>query len=248
MFRSIMWYSNFGLTLLGTVPKMLKVKNLDKKLSNNNEINMEKEQNERDALVYSVVSKWAANKVTSSGSSITVHGEDNIPNNETVLFISNHQSNFDIPILLSYINVQKGFVAKQELSKVPVLKTWMKNINCVFMDRSNLRNSAQAISNATKLLKNGRSMVIFPEGTRSCGNHLLDFKPGSFKLATKSKVSIVPITIKNSYKIMEENNNRITPANVDLYIHPPISTKDLSREDEDLLPSKVKTIIQSKLS
>ncbi|MEG0332556.1 MAG: lysophospholipid acyltransferase family protein [Clostridium sp.] len=246
MFRSIIWYSNFALTLVGTLPRLFKVNRLDKKIKSSENPSTE-DIVLREELVFDTVSKWAENKIKIAGATVKICGEENIPKDETVLFMSNHQSNFDIALFLSYIKTNKGFVAKKELSKVPILNTWMEKIDCIFMDRSNMRASAQAIAESTKLLKKGRSMVIFPEGTRSCKNELLEFKAGSFKLATKSKVKIVPVTIKNSYKLMEENNNRITPAKVEIYIHPPVETKGLSKEEEDALPSKIKGIIESKL-
>ncbi|MEF9951188.1 MAG: lysophospholipid acyltransferase family protein [Clostridium sp.] len=246
MFRSILWYLNFALTLVGTLPRLIRVNRLDKKINTSENVTSEI-INEREYLVFDTVSKWAANKIKIAGATVNIQGEENIPEDETLLFISNHQSNFDIALFLSCVKTNKGFVAKKELAKVPILKTWMEKIDCIFMDRSNMRASAMAIAESTKLLKKGRSMVIFPEGTRSCKNELLEFKAGSFKLATKSKVRIVPVTIKNSYKLMEENHNRITPAEVEIYIHPPVETKGLTKEEEDNLPNLIKSIIESKL-
>ncbi|KMT22185.1 lysophospholipid acyltransferase family protein [Clostridium cylindrosporum] len=242
MFRSILWYSNFALSLVGTIPSMLKVKKYDK----NNKT--EDDKKKREDFVYDFVTNWAKNRLKSAGATIKVYGEDNIPEGESVLFMSNHQSNFDIPLLLGFINTHKGFVAKLELGQIPILNKWMENIDCVFMDRSSIRKSAEAIAETTKLLKRGRSMVIFPEGTRSCCNTMGEFKAGSFKLATKSKVKIVPITINGSYKLMEANGNKIKPSEVEMYIHTPIETKGLTKEEEDMLPDKVKAIIASKLN
>lgn len=241
MLRTIYWYSSFALGLIGTIPSIIKVNKFDKNIKN------QEEKIKRDNFVYDYVAKWSEKRIKASGANVKVYGLDNIPKDETVLFISNHQSNFDIALFLSCINTQKGFVAKLELAKVPILKTWMEKINCVFMDRSSVRKSAEAIAASTKLLKNGRSMVIFPEGTRSKTGEIGEFKGGSFKLATKSKVKIVPVTIKGSRNLMEANGNKIKPSDVEIYIHPPVITKGLSREEEDALPVKVKAIINSKL-
>ncbi|MGL5764342.1 MAG: lysophospholipid acyltransferase family protein, partial [Sarcina sp.] len=140
------------------------------------------------------------------------------------------------------------FIAKKELENIPMISEWMRFMQCIFMDRSNLRKSASAIIDGIKILKSGQSLVIFPEGTRSKGGPMAEFKAGSFKLATKPKLPIVPVTIDGSYKIMEANNNRIKPANVDLYIHKPIFTDSLSKEDEANLHNTVADIIRSKLS
>ena len=120
-------------------------------------------------------------------------------------------------------------------------------MNCVFMDRSNIRKSAEAIVEGVNIIKSGYSLVIFPEGTRSKSNLIGEFKAGSFKLATKSKAPIVPVSIKDSYKLMEANGNKIKPADVEIHIHPAIETKNLTKEEMEALPEKVKSIIGSKL-
>ena len=241
MFRSIVWYLNFAFTLLFTLPKLRKVNTWDKNILS------EEEKLKRDDFVFKYVSKWAQNKIKLAGATVKIFGEENIPKNETVLFMSNHQSNFDIALFLACIKTKKGFVAKLELGKIPILNQWMKKIDCVFMDRSSIRKSAEAIAEATKLLKNGRSMVIFPEGTRSKTGALSDFKAGSFKLATKPKVPIVPVTLDGTYKLMEAQGGKVKPATVNMYIHPPIETANLTKEEQLELPERVKAIIASKL-
>jgi len=236
--RTIVWYIRFILTLLGTIPKLSKVNALKKqgKLS------------ECEDFVHYVTSKWALGAVKCSGAQVKVHGAENLPKQGAVVFISNHQGNFDIPILISSVNYPKGFIAKVETLKIPIVRTWMKHLHCVFMDRSTLKGSAGAIIEGINLLKKGYSLIIFPEGTRSKGNTMGEFKSASFKLATKPKVPIIPITISGSYKLMEQNNNNmIRPAQVNLYIHKAIETKDLSKEALEELPEKVYRMIQSKL-
>ncbi|WP_027631709.1 lysophospholipid acyltransferase family protein [Clostridium hydrogeniformans] len=237
MLRTIAWYTHFATSLIGKIPGIYKVKSLDKK-------GLTKEKEE---YVHKVTSKWAMSHIKLSGAKINVFGAENIPKDIPVLFVSNHQSNFDIAIFMSYIDKPKGYISKIEMQKVPILKTWMEYMNCIFMDRNNLRKSASAIIDGVKILKSGYSLVIFPEGTRSKGDNIGDFKAGSFKLATKSKVPIVPVTIDGSYKLMEANGNKIKPGEVNVYIHPMVETKDLTKEDETLLPNKVKEIIKSKL-
>ena len=181
-----------------------------------------------------------------SGAKINVIGQENLPKDQTVLFVSNHQSNFDIPLLLSSIDIPKGFIAKKELERWPVISTWMKYTNCIFMDRYNLRKSAQSIVEGINLLKSGYSMVIFPEGTRSKGNPVDEFKGGSFKLATKSKCPIVPLTINGTYKLLEANNNMIKGADIELVIHATIDVNTLSKEELEKLPETVHSIISSR--
>ena len=144
--------------------------------------------------------------------------------------------------------VAKGFVAKVELGKFPFINEWMKRIHCLFMDRSDIKQSAQIIVEGIKQLKSGINMVIFPEGTRSKTGKLGEFKAGSFKLATKSKRPLVPITIDGTRNIMEANNYKIKAETVNLYIHKPIDTTTLTKEEMAELPEKVKAIIEADLT
>ncbi|MEQ8154678.1 MAG: lysophospholipid acyltransferase family protein [Clostridiaceae bacterium] len=237
MLRTIIWFIYFGLSLIGTIPKLLSIK---KRIESGKKA-------EDIETIHKYASKWALFQIKNSGAKVKVYGQENVPKDTNVLFISNHQGNFDIPLIMAYIDKPKGFIAKIELSKFPILSTWMKYMDCVFMDRSNIRKSGEAIVEGIKLLKNGRSLVIFPEGTRSRGKGLGEFKAGSFKLATKSKVPVIPVSINGSYRLMEKNGIKITPAEVELFIHPMIEPSKLTKEELDKLPETVKNIIASKV-
>jgi 1-acyl-sn-glycerol-3-phosphate acyltransferase len=203
---------------------------------------------ERDVLVDKKVKEWSRSLVRLSGSKITVSGEENIPKDTAVLFVSNHQGNFDIPILLGYIQKPKAFISKIEVKKMPFIGTWMEQLNCLFMDRKNVRQSVKAINEGARLLQNGTSLVIFPEGTRSKGDGMAEFKTGSFKLATKSGVPITPVTINGSYKIMELQGFWIKPAEVHIVVHPPIypqqeEAKELALKSERIIKEGVKRAV-----
>ncbi|HVJ48732.1 lysophospholipid acyltransferase family protein [Desulfitobacterium sp.] len=237
MFRTILWFIYFGIYLLAIYPSLLRVKHLAKigKIA------------EHDQLTNQVAKKWARSLVKFAGVTVTTTGEEKIPADSSVLFVSNHQGNFDIPLLLGYIDKPKAFIAKIELLKLPLIRTWMTQMNCVFMDRSNIRQSLKVINQAANYLRDGYTMVIFPEGTRSKGEALGEFKPGSMKLALKAGVPIVPITIRGSYKIMEQNGFIIKPAHVEIMIHDPLPTTGLSKEQASGLPEKVREIIEQGL-
>lgn len=238
MLRTIIWFIWFWLSLLISIPFSIRVKYLIKK----------DRTKEAEALIQKCTSSWAKSLLKVAGVKIEVHGLENIPKDKNVLFIGNHQGNFDIPIYLSQIPMLIGFVSKIEIEKVPFVRTWMRYMHCIFMDRGNMRKSGEAIIKGIKNLKAGKNLVIFPEGTRSRGDKLGEFKAGSFKLATKSKCPIVPVTMNGSYKIMEHGNGPwIRPANVQFFIHPAIDVSTLSKEELDELPNKVVEIIASKL-
>lgn len=237
MFRSIMWYTKFVLALIGVSPCLLKANRLLK----------DKGQEAFDRYVYKVTSRWALGRVWDSGARIKIHGQERIPE-RNVLFVSNHQSDFDIAIFMSLVKKDTGFVAKVEMEKVPLLRTWMRNIHCVFLDRNNLRQSVKTIAEGVEILRAGYTLTVFPEGTRSKSDNIGEFKAGAFNLATRSGVPVVPVTIAGSYKIMEANNNRIVPADVDVFIHEPIETEGMSKDDIKALPERVKSIIADKIT
>lgn len=235
MIRTVFFYLCMLISLLVASVFRIKIKIL----TNKGDIEKRKE------FIHKVTYIWSNFIMKVSGAKVNIVGLDNIPKDKTILFISNHQSNFDIPLLLSSIDIPKGFIAKKELANWPFISTWMKYMNCIFMDRDNLRKSAESIVEGINLLKSGYSMIIFPEGTRSKGKPVDEFKGGSFKLATKSKCPIVPLTINGTYKLLEANNNMVKGAHVELVIHPPIDTTTLSKEELEALPETVHSIINS---
>lgn len=237
MIRTIIWFIWFALSLLISIPFMFRVKYLIKK----NKIK------ESEELIYKCTNAWANSLLKLAGVKINVHGIENIPRDKAVLFVGNHQGNFDIPIYITQIPMLVGFIAKIEIEKIPLVRTWMSFMYCVFMDRSNLRKSGEAIIKGVKNLRSGHSMVIFPEGTRSKGGPMKEFKAGSFKLATKSKCPIVPVTMDGSYKILESGNRWIKPATVNLYFHEAIETENLTKEEQDALAKQVQIIVSKNL-
>lgn len=237
MFRTFIWFCYLWITLLGSIPKMKKAQ----------KFNDTEQIEQRDDLVNQIVGPWARKLLKLAGTEVTVQGAENVPKDKAVLFVGNHQSNFDIPILLGHIDKPKAFIAKVELEKFPFISTWMQLMECVFMDRSNLRQSAKAIMQGIKSLKKGYSMVIFPEGTRTHDGKLLEFKPGALKLATKSGAPIVPVTINGSKDIMTKGSNIIRPAKVEIIIDKPIEITEEMKQDTIALAQHVQGIIAKNL-
>lgn len=202
---------------------------------------------EIDYYAFKETQGLARSLVEATGSKVNVIGAENIPK-ESCVFIGNHQGNFDVLILAGYIDKQIGFIAKKELEKFPFVSYWMKQMHCVFMDREDPRDSVRSIIEGVENLKNGYSMGIYPEGTRSQGDEMLEFKKGAMKLATKAGVPIVPVTINGSYKIFETQNGKSTRAvTVDLMFSKPINTKELSKEEQNNLSETIREIISNNL-
>lgn len=182
-----------------------------------------------------------------TGSKVKVYGQENVPKDRACVFVSNHQGIFDIHAMLGYTGVPIGLISKTENKKIPIVGAWMVALDCVFLERGNPRSSLLQIAKAVELVKNGLSMVIFPEGTRAKCDNLGEFKQGSLKLATRSKAPIVPVTINGTYKIFEAHNKKIHPAEVTITFGTPIETADLSKEEEAGLLDQVVHVIQKNL-
>lgn len=126
MLRTILWFIYFWILLISIQPALFRVKRLAKmgKIT------------EHDRLTEQTAKKWARSLIEFAGVTVVTTGEEKISSEGSVLFASNHQGNFDIPILLGYIAKPKAFIAKIELLKFPLIRTWMMHLKCVFMDRS----------------------------------------------------------------------------------------------------------------
>jgi len=198
------------------------------------------------SYVHFFASTWGKICVGTSGSIITVTGSEKIPNTN-VLFVSNHQSNYDIPLLLSRIPRPIAFVAKVEIAKIPLMSHWMKEMGCIFLDRSDIRQSLKVMQEGTKRLEDGYNMVIFPEGTRSKDGTMSEFKQGSLRLATKANVPIIPVSIINSGNMWEYSGRRITKTQAEIIFHDPIYPDKLSKEEVKELHKTVHKIVEGPL-
>ncbi len=198
-----------------------------------------------EKLLFSSASLWARFVVYGTGSKVEVIGVEKIPD-RNVLFVSNHQSYFDIPVILGFLKRLVGFIAKIELKKVPVLNFWIKRIHCVFIDRKKLKEAGKFIEEGIENLRNGYNMVVFPEGTRSKSQKMKAFKPGSFRLAFESSIPIVPITLNNTYKIFEEKG-KIQKSNVKIIVHDPIYPENFSEDGKINLVKYVEEKIKSSI-
>lgn len=184
-----------------------------------------------------VFSKWTLFTIKVVGMDIKAFGTENIPD-ETCVFMGNHQSILDIPLLKYTANRDLDFVAKEELLKIPVLGYWLSHLKTVLLDRENAREGVKAINLAINNVKQGYSYVIFPEGTRSKDNEVHEFKKGSIKIASKAKVKIVPFAIKGTASFFSEGK-KLVPSKVEIIFGSPIETKDIPKEQEKLLSDEL---------
>lgn len=192
---------------------------------------------------------WVDKVIDMFDLTVNVSGRENLPENGPCVFISNHEGYGDIVVLFKALEGwQIGFIAKDALEKVPYFGKWIKTIRGVFIKRGNTREALKSIQAGVDTLKQGFNLVIFPEGTRSHGPRMAGFKAGSFKLATKAKVPIVPITINGSYDLFETRDIITGGAVIDVVIHPAIDTASLDRHQIANITHEVENTIRTTLA
>jgi len=185
-------------------------------------------------IIYKLAQIWARIVVILSACSMTVTGREHIPNHGGICFVSNHVGAFDIILALAYIGRPFGFIAKKELLLLPGINLWIYILGGFFIDRKNPRKALKTIGLGIKRIKDGGSMLIFPEGTRSRGKEIGTFHPGALKLASSSNALIVPIAISGSYEVFEKNY-RVNSAAVSISFLPPINIDTIPQQDRKIL-------------
>lgn len=192
--------------------------------------------------------KWGREIVRRFAINLVIKGEENIPAEGPVLYVANHQGYGDIPVCAAALNkIQFAFIAKEDLMRIPVFGKWIERIRSISLDRGDARASLKAIEEAILLIKRGYSMLIFPEGTRSKGGPVQEFKRGSLRLATKPGIPVVPITIDGTFRIYEETGRVRKGQTVILTIHPMIKTAGMEKSRQSELAAEVEKIVKSGL-
>ena len=184
-----------------------------------------------------------------AGTKLIVKGQERIPKDTAVLYVGNHRSYFDIVLTLSLFPRITGYVAKIEMLKIPILRLWMKNIHCLFLDRDNIKEGLKTILQGVEEVKQGISLCIFPEGTRNkTADTLLPFHEGSFKIAEKGKVPIVPMTLVNTSAVFEDHMPKIKKSTVVIEFGEPIYIDTLDKETKRSVSTYVSGMISDTYS
>lgn len=193
------------------------------------------------------VKKAFRNMLRIAGVKIEVTGLDNIPD-EPCLYVANHNSYVDILVSEVVIPTGAGFVSKDSLQKIPGLSSWMYLIHCLFLNRTDVREGLKMIISGADYLKEGYSMFIFPEGTRSKDGHIGEFKGGSLKMAQKADAPIVPVAISGTSNIFEKNEGfRVMPGNVRISFGTPFKFSELTKEQKKGISEHTRAAIQEML-
>ncbi len=198
----------------------------------------------RDVASLAIVN-WAFRVVIFfTGVRSEVIGEENVPKDEPVLYILNHNSFFDIICTYSRVPRLTGYIAKKEMLKFLTLTWWMKLLHCEFLDRKDLRKGMKTINDSADKIKNGISMAIFPEGTRNKSEEpMLPFHAGSFKIAEKSNCKIVPVVLNNTSAIFEDHLPFLKKTKIRIEYLPPIDVSVLDRDERKALPDRVRDMM-----
>jgi 1-acyl-sn-glycerol-3-phosphate acyltransferase len=192
------------------------------------------------------ISMWGAmTGVRLAGVRVETVGLDRIDPSRTYIFMSNHVSNIDPPIMMPLIPRRTSVMARNELFNYPLLGKAMKLGSLVPVDRKNREAGIAAVRAASEVIRSGINMTIYIEGGRSFDGRLLPFKKGPFYLATECSVPVVPVTIVGTHHIMPKGRFAMKPGKVTVIFHPAIEPKDFG--DRDRLKAKVREIINSGL-
>lgn len=227
LFKSIYDYRHY-------LPKIEKLKNEGK---------LEEERE----VIAELIQSWVNRVVKTFDMHLTIEGQENIPDGPCAFYV-NHQGYGDIPTMFKVCEgKQVGFVAKEDAKKIPFIGKWIDYTEGIFIKRGETREGLKAIKEGAEKLKNGYSLIIFPEGTRSHNSEMGEFKAGSFKLATKAGVPIVPVTVNGTYHMFEDRDVITNGAVIDVIVHPPIETVGMSRAEQNQLPKQVEGIVRNGL-
>jgi 1-acyl-sn-glycerol-3-phosphate acyltransferase len=181
------------------------------------------------------------------GITLTVKGKKNCPDGDSALFVYNHRGFFDI--ICGYVLAPSlsFFVAKKELMHIPLISRWMRYMDCLFLDRGNIKQGMETINKGIELLKEGKSCYIAPEGTRSKTDEMLEFHEASFRLALKAKKPIVPVAITNSSRVFEDHLPFVRSTHMVYEYLEPIYAHELERSEQKHIGAATQKLIQSKV-
>lgn len=180
-----------------------------------------------------------------SGVKTTIIGLENVPKDEPVLFIGNHNGFYDIIIAYVLMKRPTGFVAKKEMWKVLIMRRWMQNLYCLFLDRENMKEGLKTILKGIDYIKDGKSIFIFPEGTRNkTDGDMLPFKAGSFKFAEKTGCKIIPVTQNHTECIFENQAPKLRRTHTVIEFGTPIDINTFSKEERKNIASYTQNIIR----
>ena len=200
---------------------------------------------DRTGKKYHWVSRlWSRVALRGCGVRVRVRGTEHLERGRSYIYVCNHASMVDIPVVAAGIPDDIRIVYKRELEKIPLFGWGLRWSNYIGIDRGRSAEARRSLDDAVAKIRNGASVLMFGEGTRTSDGKLQPFKRGAFHLAVRSGVSVVPLTINGSFSIVPKHSLRIQPGTVDLVLSPPITVEGLEGKDAELkLMEKVRAAI-----
>jgi 1-acyl-sn-glycerol-3-phosphate acyltransferase len=202
----------------------------------------------RSASIAVVRNLWSPVLLWAGGAKLEVQGLDGLDRKQPYVFVSNHQSTIDIPVLFRALPWNVRFVSKKSLMFVPFLGWYMWLTKFIFVDRGNPKTAIASLDKAAQQIREGISIIVFAEGTRSPDLTVKPFKKGPFALATKAGVPIVPVALEGSGKLMPKNRWTITPGPIKVLVGKPIDPKLFGDNREALIAAVRSAIIDQNLA
>ncbi len=190
---------------------------------------------------------WSWLILATTGVSVEVTGLDHLPRDRTFIFVSNHQSIYDIPVIFATLPYQLRIIAKESLGSFPFLGWHLRRNGHLLVDRRN-PDRAGILRRWRALVGEGLSLIIFPEGTRSADGRVGRFKPGSFLLAVEAQLPVVPLSIDGTRHVMRKGRLTTSPGHARLVVHEPINTAGLAVADARRLAEQVRDVIAQDLT
>lgn len=174
-----------------------------------------------------------------AGARVHASGLARLDPQQPYVFVANHQSNLDPPLLIAYLDRNPSFLAKQEVFSIPIFKQAIELIDVIPIDRRNREAAIASTRRGARHLREGRSYVGFPEGTRTVDGRLKEFKKGLFFMALEAGVPIVPVVVNDTRLVMRKGTKYCLPHDVFLEVLPPVSTAGFTAESVDELVARV---------
>lgn len=230
--HTLKWFAKFFTSLVERNKKLKEVREMKRTMP----------WQEYRPTVDKEIKDWLRPLIDMAGVDFVVQGQEKIPLGEPIIYTPNHAGAFDIPAIVLTAPDSPIFMAKKELGQIPFLKDWMDAVDCVFVDRSNKTSAHSSLQQAIDAVADGRSLVIFPEGTRSKTGELGEFRGGAMKIAMETGAKVVPVLIEGTRARLEETGN-VTAGTVHVTYLDPIETKCLTKEDFFSMPAQIRALL-----
>ncbi|HUO46611.1 MAG TPA: lysophospholipid acyltransferase family protein [Acidimicrobiia bacterium] len=204
--------------------------------------------NPRSPLIERLAWIWSKAWLLAAGSSIEIRGQENVDLGQTYVVVANHLSILDIMASFLAVPLPIRFLAKKELFKVPILAPAMRSIGIVEVDRQARSAIHERVNQqARSLVENGRSLIIYPEGTRARDGKLRPFKKGAFTMAVAGQIPILPVTIHGTYEAWPPGRRLVRGGKITVVVDPPIPTLGRGKEDVTKLTDEARAVVAKRL-